>query len=145
MSNYNDLFNDLRPHGTVRFTLQGVNVRSQRPLVLIMQHAGESNPAFMNARRKAENQLRATAGDPTNEQTREALIPVFAETVIVGWEEVIGKDGQPIAFSPHEVESLLSVLNRKGAGDLIARAFNYALDADHFRAPLGTVEALGNG
>jgi hypothetical protein len=144
-SNFDDdMFDSIAPRGTVEFTLDGVYVRGDQPLVLQMRHAGESNPEYMNARRKVDNALRATTGDPSNAEVRRVLIPVFAETVITGWRNAIGRDGKPIPYNADEGAAFLRVLVRKN-GDIVSRAMAYALDADRFRAPIGTAEALGNG
>lgn len=146
-SNFDDdtLFGDLVPQGTIRVTLPEVLVRSDKPLVLVMRHAGESNHAFMNAKRKMDNSLRSFGDTPPPEVIRERLIGVFAKTVIVGWENANGKDGKPIPFSPDEVEACLLALVKRKRPDLVEKAMLPALKAEHFAEGAGTAESLGNG
>jgi len=142
-----DMFDAQAPHGTVRYVLHGFFVRSDKPLTLIMRHAGHSNPAYMNARRKADLKLQAYGDSVPIDVTLDHVIPVFAQTVIVGWENAIGRDGKPIPCTPDEVEACLRSLSKRNA-DVVNRALGHAVPADHFRdvaAPMGTAEALGNG
>lgn len=139
-----DMFDAQAPVGTVRFVLNGFYVRSDKPMALIMRHAGESNPAYINARRKMDNLLKGYGDEIPPDVMRDHLIPVFAKTVIVDWENVIGRDSKPVPCVPDEVEALLRALAKRN-GDVVFRAFNQAFPADHFREGFGSAEALGNG
>jgi len=146
MSNFDDLdFSAQKPHGTVRATLIGFYARGAEPIVLIMRHAGESNHAFMNKRRKIDNVLKSYGDEIPLGVLRRHLIPVFAETVIEGWENVLAADRKtPVPYSPGAGEELLTKI-AKDNPDVIDRAFAYAMPAAHFRDSVGSVEALGNG
>lgn len=141
-----DMFEAQAPHGTVRYVLNGFHVRHPAPLALIMRHAGESNPAYMNARRKAELQLKAYGDAAPLATTLDLLIPVFAQTVIENWENAVGRDGKPIPYTADEGEACLRAIAKRSP-DVVNRALGHAVPADHFRdaLPPGAVEALGNG
>ena len=139
---YDDLFDDLAPQGTVRFTLDGVRVRSSKPVALVLRHAGESNTAFQNARRKADSQLKAHTGDATAEVLRPVLIGLFAKHVITGWENVVSADGNPTSYSADECEQFLTALAKRGP-DIVDAMISFAFRADNFRDPIGSAEALG--
>ena len=146
-SNFSDdMFDAQAPKGTVRFVLNGFHVRHELPVALIMKHAGFSNPAYMNARRKADLQLQAYGESPPLEVQLDILIPVFSRTVVERWEHVIGANGKPVPCVPDEVEALLRVIAKRNP-DIVNRALVHAVPADHFRdaLPPGAAETLGNG
>ncbi len=136
---FDDLFDDLVPKGTVRFTLDAIFVRCDKPLVLIMKHAGESNPAYKSGRLKMVSELRARSGQEIDVA---ALIKLFAHTVITGWENV-NDGGVAVPFTPTQCIELLMVIAKK-APDEINLAFAYARDASNFRGPIAAAaDTLG--
>lgn len=136
------MFDAQAPQGTVRFTCTGFHVRSSKPIVLIMRHAGYSNEAYVQARRAADLKLVAYGENPPQEVLFDHIIPVFAQTVVTDWENVLGHDAKtPVPCVPDEVEALLRALAHKNR-DVVTRAMAHATSADNFRA---LVEALGNG
>lgn len=142
MSNFPiDMFDAQAPQGAVRFTCTGFRIRSPHDLVLVMRHAGFSNEAYAQARRLADLKLQAFGDHPPLAAQLDVLIPVYAQTVVTGWEHVNGADGKPVPYSPIEGEALLRALAHKNA-DVVLRAIYHAQPADNFR-PL--VEGLGNG
>lgn len=143
MSNFDlEMFDAQAPQGTVRFTCTGFHCRSSRPIVLVMRHAGFTNEPYLQARRAADLKLQAYGDNPPSEAQFDLLIPVYAQTVVTGWENVVARDGvTPAPPTPEEVEALLRALAHKNR-DVVARAFAHASTTDNFR-PL--VEALGNG
>lgn len=142
---FDGLFDDLEARGTARFTLTGVKVRSDRDVVLIMKHAGHGNTAYLNARRKLDAQARARAGGMSGLEMLELLIPVFAKTVITGWEHVNEPGGGLTPATADNIVALLTALTKK-APDVVEQAFGYAMTAANFRdAPATSAEAVGNG
>lgn len=142
MSNFPlDMFDARAPKGTVRFTCSGFHVRSAKPITFIMRHAGWTNEPYVQARRAADLKLQAFGDNPPQEAVFDVLIPVFAQHVIEGWEDVIAADGRAVAYDPTEGEALLRALAHKNR-DIVTRAFAHATPADNFRA---AAELLGNG
>jgi hypothetical protein len=139
-----EMFDAIAPQGTIRHTLSRVRVRHAEPVVLILRHAGWTNPDYVNAARKLENEERTNGIAPTGRAAVERIVPLFAEHVVESWEHVIGADGQPVPCTPSEVEALLLALCRKNH-DLVDAAMSRAMHTDNFRPPMGTAEALGNG
>jgi hypothetical protein len=140
---FDDCFDDLVPQGTVRFTLDGVLVRSTKPAVLVLKHAGEANAPYFNARAKIDAQLKATTGDVTGNAMRPLLIPIFAKHVIAGWDNVNDEAGKPLAFNATVCAAFLTSLAAKRP-DIVDRAFVFAMIPDNFTGQIDA-EALGNG
>lgn len=139
---YDDCFDDLVPVSTVRFVLDGVRVRADKPVALTLKHAGESNPGYFNARARLDAQLKASTGEPTSDAMRPLLIPIFAKHVIADWENVNGTDGKATKYSARECEELLSALARKRP-DIVDRVMVFAMRPDNFTAQLDA-SAVGN-
>lgn len=142
---FDGLFDDLEAHGTVRFILTGVKVRTPHDVVLVMKHAGHGNTAYLNGRRKIEAAARARSGPLSGADFLEAFIPLFAKTVITGWEHVAAADGKPTPATAEQIEAFLTTLARK-APDLVEQALAFAIQPGNFRdTPTASAEALGNG
>lgn len=141
MSEFDGLFDDLVPRGTVRFTLSKVFVRSDKPLVLIMRHAGEGNAEYKNMRTRLVREIASSSGDAA--AARALTVRIFAHTVIEGWENCISRDGKPMAYTPALGVEFLQAINDK-APDEIGAAFAYAYNPDNFRtSPAAAAEHLG--
>lgn len=142
---FDGLFDHLEAHGTARFTLTGVKVRSEKDLVLIVKHAGHGNTAWLNAKRKLDAALKARAGAASDEEAIELIAPVFARTVVTGWENANGADGKQLQPTKENVTECLLAIGRK-APDLVSQLVDYAATAANFRdAPEVSAEQLGNG
>lgn len=143
MPEFDDLFDDLVPQGTVRFTLSKVFVRSDKPLVLVMKHAGEGNAAYKSARTRVAKELAAHSGSGDAEATRAVNVKLFATTVIEGWENCMGRNGEPLKYTPELGTEFLLAISKKAPDELNA-AFLFAWNPDNFRgSPAATAAALG--
>lgn len=125
------------------FVLPGCYVRSELEVVLLLVHAGEDNAGWINAYRKedAAKPLR----DRSPREWFDALMPAFAEHVVVGWKNVIGEDGTPVPVTPALVVELLQAYGAD-AIDLALRPIYWSSHIDNFRdykPPQVDAEALG--
>jgi hypothetical protein len=142
---FDGLFDDLEAHGTARFTLTGVKVRSDKDLVLIGTHAGHGNKGWMNAKRKLDALLKARVGAPSELELLELMIPMFAAHVITAWENVNESDGSPSKLSAPKLVELLMAITKK-APDIVNQALGHFTQPGNFRdTPAGVAENLGNG
>lgn len=141
-SDFDDLFDDLEIKGTITYTLPGVFVHSDKPLALIMKHAGDANPAWKNMRAKTVAERVAIGGD--EEKERAYNLRVFAHTVIIGWENCNKKDGTPHPYSADLMIKLFQRLLEKDGADKFGMALLAAKDPSHFRgSPAAAADALG--
>lgn len=76
---------------------------------IIIHRAGGSNQRYKNyaaAKLKPyQRQIQAKTMDEA--VTRAVMADVYAKTVIVGWEEVRGRDGELLPFTPENVKQVL--------------------------------------
>lgn len=143
MAEFDDLFDDLVPQGEVRFTLRNVFIRSDKPLVLVMRHAGDANAEYKSARAKIVREIESCARRNDADGIQAITIKLFAKTVITGWENCTGKDGAALAYTPALCAEFLTAIAKK-APDEIEPAFAHARNADNFRtSPAAAAEALG--
>jgi hypothetical protein len=148
MGNFDEVFESLAPTLRTRtFTLDGVHVRCEKPVVLTVRHAGQGNPAFESAQLKLFRERQAHAGGSPTPQRIEANrlleAKLLAATVVTGWENVIRADGVLTPMTPDLVEELLSAMIRRRVDMFIAFAA-YCYNADNFRdIAIGDPEALG--
>jgi len=139
---FDDLFDDLEIKGTITYTLPGVFVHSDKPLALVMKHAGEANPAWKSMRAKTAAERLAIGGD--DDKQRAYNMRVYAQTVIVGWENCNKKDGTPHPYSPATAIALFQRLIAKDGADKLGMAFVAASDPANFRgSPAAAADALG--
>lgn len=134
------------------FHLDGipVNLDKSKPAVLLVRHAGASNKAYENGKFRALNARRArgllaTATAEAEAERRLVYAKLFAQHVIIGWENVCEDEAplEPAVFSPAKCEEMLIALveNRPDIYDYL---FAFAIDADNFRdQPLTDTETLG--
>lgn len=137
----------LVPTGTVRYTLDGVRLNCDKPVVLVSKHAGHSNRAFNNARFKAF--ARAREGKMTverSEANRTTLAKLLAKYCVTAWENILEipavpqfVDGVPgpvvmqaTPFSSAKCEEFLLALAAK-APDIFDAFVSFIGDADNFR------------
>jgi hypothetical protein len=110
--------------------LSGCYVRSEKEVVLILQHAGEDNVGWINAKRIAD------AEKPLDERSpREvfaALLPAFAEHVVIGWREVNDSNGAPATYKRTDLIELMQAYASQ-AIDLAIRPMYWAGNANNFR------------
>jgi len=145
-----DLIAATMPTGTARFVLDTFPLGSDQAPVLIMRHAGDSNAAYASAVVKAANELRSrAAGSRITEskiaESRSLDARLFAQHVLVGWENVCETPGTPTPFSPAKAEELLLAIAAKRP-DVLTLITSFARDADNFRdASVPTGDALGKG
>ncbi len=141
-SDFDDLFDDLEIKGTISHTLPGVFVHSDKPLTLIMRHAGDANPAWKSMRAKTVAERRAAEGDESRQ--RDLNLRIFAHTVIVGWDNCNKRDGSPHPYAPATAVARFQRLIAKDGIDKLGVAFLAAGDPANFRgSPEAASEALG--
>lgn len=117
----------LQPYTLDSITLEG----SDKPLVLILKHAGEGNDGYQNEKKKIDARLKAQSGSPTNRMIVTALIAAFAKHVVAGWENAV-EDGKPATCTPAKVQELLNAIVIDGL-DIVDRLMGYALEPSNFR------------
>jgi hypothetical protein len=135
-------FDHLRK-STREYTLLGCFVRSDKEVVLILQHAGEENAGWINAFRKVD--AASPLKDLSPRQHFDAVVGAFCEFVVVGWKHVNGEDGKPVEFT---AAGCLEVMRAyaDAALDLASRPIFFASHANNFRdfkPPVVDAEALG--
>lgn len=141
-SDFDDLFDDLEIRGTIEHTLAGVFVHSDRPLVLIMKHAGDANPAWKSARAKTVAERRAADGDDA--RMRAYNLRLYTQTVIVGWKNCNKKDGTPHPYTSTTAIALFERLIAKDGADKLGQAYMAAGDPGNFRGSTAeAADALG--
>lgn len=128
---------------TREYTLPGCFVRSDKEVVLVLQHAGDENVGWVNAYRKIE--AATPLKDLSPRQHFDVLVVPFCEFAIVGWREVNGEDGTPVEYTP---AGGLEVMRAYGeaALDLASRPIFFASYANNFRdfkPPTVDAESLG--
>ena len=145
---FRDALAGLRPVATRPYIFDGVHVNCAEPVVLQCRHAGFSNPGLTGAQLKAFNARRSRGGDKsvsieTMEANRKLDAKVFAEHVIVGWQNVFEEPGKATALSPAKVEELLLAIGEMRL-DKFRQFTDWASDADNFTdLPAGDPVDLG--
>jgi hypothetical protein len=104
---------------------EGVKIRIAR--------AGGANKAYLKALERLSRKYRRQIQlDILDEETaREVFRAIYAETIVIGWEGVTGREGKPIEFSRENCIKLFEDLPDLFA-DIQAQAGNAAL----FRAEI---------
>lgn len=142
---FDDLFDDMVPHGTAHFTLDGVFVRSTSPVILTLKHAGDTNAPLMTAQLKMVASRRKLTRDRIQAE-RIATARLYAKHVVAGWEHVCGTDGKALPFKstgPDSCEELLVRVAEK-LPDVWLAIVSFATDPDNFRdEPAAAAETLG--
>jgi hypothetical protein len=143
MQDLDELFDYLIPRGTARFTLSDVVVRCDRPLVLVMKHAGEGNAEYKSLNTKLTKEFDDASKRGDTEAMHALNARLFASTVIVDWENCIGSDGQPIAYTAEIGTRYLTALSKVAPGDL-GLAYLYARNPRNYRgSPAEVAATLG--
>jgi hypothetical protein len=136
----------IKPVATRPYTLEGVHVNCADPVVLMCRHAGFSNPGLTSAQLKAFNARRGrdrSVSVETMEANRKLDAKVFADHVVVGWENVCEQPGVPTPLSPTKVEELLLAIGEMRL-DKFRQFTDWASDADNFTdVPAGDPVELG--
>ena len=134
---------------TARYVFDAISDQADRPIALIVRHAGESNPAFVSAAFKAANAARGRSRGSLTPAVvrldREEDAALFAKTVVVSWENVPFVDGKPAPCEPEVVERfLMAVIDARPDVFDAFRAF--CRSAENFRdAAVASAEELGKG
>lgn len=78
----------------------------------LIARAGGSNKPYAKALERETRPLRRSleAGAIDEERSRALLAKVFADTVVLGWEGVIGRDGEELPFDRDNCRKLLTDL-----------------------------------
>ena len=146
---FRDALAALRPVAIRKYTLDGVHVNAEEPVILDCRHAGFSNPGLTGAQLKSFNARRKQRGSTdvsieTMEVNRKLDAKVFAEHVVVGWGNVCEEGpGKPTPLSPAKVEEFLLALGEMRI-DLFRGFTDWASNADNFTdVPAGDPVDLG--
>lgn len=132
-------FSSIAPDKPTWITMfQAIRANSDAPIRLNVKHAGDGNPAFVNARMKMQ-----AARDRATGYERTAML--YAKHVIVSWENVCKPDGTPLPFSHEDCERLLSALLKAKRTDAIDYLVAFCSDADNFHDPVQPAADLGKG
>jgi hypothetical protein len=134
-------FECLRADQTARFPLTELHIPRGNPecVMLVVRHAGESNDGWMRGIKNAK--FRGLSDDAANRLADE----LAAKHVIVGWENVLDKQGALLAYVPSAGIELLTKLREMKRGALISRLTGFAADASNFTASVLDAGDLGNG
>lgn len=135
-------FSHLRPTGTVKYTLSDVFVRCDKPLVLELEHAGDANKRYTAQKRKLDAKFSAATKHPGGADWVDALIPIFANTVVVGWENCLDENGQPEQCTPAQVTELLQEI-AANSHEYVATLMSFAMKEANFRDAPASPEVVG--
>lgn len=135
------------PAQTARLELSGIRLNGPDAPVLIMTHAGDSNPAFKSSLAKAQVDHKAIGsgtGDAAQRARNLVTARLFgAARVVTSWEQVFDDDGTPAECTAAKVTELLEQL-LEITPDLFFRVVAFGYDVTNFRAaPAIDAEALG--
>lgn len=136
------------PAAAVPLPLPSISADLDSPITLLLRHAGNGNPGYMNAMLKSAQ--RATSGGGlllAIQQDRENDVDIFAEHVIVGWKNV-SWDGEPCTFSVTECARFLRELilpPPDGRPDIFDRVRGFARNPENFRGTLAKPADVGKG
>lgn len=111
-------------------TLPGCFVRSKEEVILVVVHAGDDNPGWLNAYRKEDAASPLAGIEPRDYFMR--LLPAFAEHVVVGWKHVINEDGKDEPVSVANIVELMTVYAAK-AIDLATKSLFFCVNVNNFR------------
>lgn len=134
------------PSAAVSFALPWISEDIDKPITLLLRHAGNGNPGYISATLKQRGSPGVGAMQMIQED-REVDVGVFAEHVIVGWENV-ADDGAPCPFSAKSCARFLRELIMPppdGRPDVFDRVRSFARNADNFRAALARPADVGKG
>lgn len=140
----------LKTKGTARFTLNGVVINSDKPVVLIMRHTDDV-PEYTQAidRYNAAKPAGIEGQAASPEQTRlfnEFVAKQYAKHIVEGWENVYETPGVATPCTPDKVEELLLFLLATRKRDIFLPTINFAYAASSFTdAPVPNAAALGKG
>ena len=103
-----------------------------------IRRAGGSNQAFTKALEKISRSYRAQIQHNllSPDESLHIMIEVFAATVVINWEGVIGQDGKTLAFSKENCMKLF-----KDLPDLFRDVQEQAQNVSLFRANLSEADA----
>lgn len=120
---------------TARYCFEDIN---HEP-ILIVRHAGDSNPEFFNAvmkkskgaRRKAKTAKHLSGPEVVRalEEARKVDVELFVKYIVVGWEDVHDTDGELVEFSPEVCKQFLDLIPL----DMFHEFRNFCLDINNFR------------
>lgn len=135
-------FEALRPDQVARFPLAELHIPrgNPKPVTLLLRWAGESNERWTAGARAAKFRAFASPQDQTRYYDELA-----AKTVIVGWENVLDKNGKPMPYTPEAGAELLTRLRSVSRSSLASEITLAAYDASRFTAPPVDAGDLGNG
>lgn len=134
-------FAHLEPVGTQRYVLRGaggrqVHIRNHAEPVALILKCSSTDERYQNALIKAPKK----SGDESEVQT----VELFAKHVVVGWENVPGKDGGNERFTYEAAAELLLKLRDHKRRDIVLGVLAFAANADNFTPPVADAGDLGN-
>jgi hypothetical protein len=88
------------------------DIEQEKTPVLIVKHAGDTNKGYMNqvikeTRKKSRNK---NLSHKTLEQSRKQDKDLYPKYVVVGWENVLDKDGNEAPFNGENCHAFLDAL-----------------------------------
>jgi len=95
---------------TRRLELLEVSPDPKKPITLIVRGAGEGNRAWTSAVFRRPTEPQAERSSPWHDEAgRERIAEIFAESIIVGWENVFDDQAptEPVPFSVEAVQGFL--------------------------------------
>jgi len=135
-------------NATRDFTLTGVHVNCDQPVVIVTKHAGFTNSALTSAQLKSFNERQQRGGG--NKMSVDKLdadrigdCKLFAAHVVTTLKNVCEADGAPSKVDKALVESFLLSLSKRRL-DIFRGYTSFASDADNFtESPHSDPEPLG--
>ena len=87
-------------------------VDGEMEISFTIARAGGSNKKFANRMQTLmrPHQHAAQSGKLDDEIAKDVLITVMADTLILGWDNVAGRDGEPLEFNKENCKQLLTDL-----------------------------------
>jgi hypothetical protein len=118
-------------------------IESPKPFTLIVRPAGETNKKYYNEMlRRAEHLQKRKAKINVDMiiANRDKDRELFPEYVVVGWKNVLDKDGKEVVFSKEDCAAFLAALD----DDMFDGLRTFCSDASNFRATVDASAASGN-
>jgi hypothetical protein len=134
-------FEVLRADQIALFEIRELHIPRGNPkcVTLKLRWAGESNTGWTAGSKNAKLTTRS------DEEAARYFDDLAAKTVIVGWADVLDKDGKPMAYTPALGSELLAKVRDMKRADLAQRITYFATTPANFTAAPMDAGDLGNG
>ena len=79
---------------------------------IIIHRAGGANKRYrdLGQKRMRSYQRRIEAGTITDDEANKLLIGIYADSVVIGWRDIVDEEGNPLPFSRDNVVKLFTDL-----------------------------------